>query len=244
MKTAIIDGDMIVYRAAFGSETEIKWDDDIFTLHMNLNDALLRVHEAVEIILKKLDTSEYHMAFSDSPTFRNELEPNYKANRKLKRKPLGLKQLIEDSFRTHNGVKFPALEADDLIGILCTENKDYIAVSGDKDFGTLPCRWYNFLKDEMHDTTEQEANNWHLIQTLAGDSVDGYAGCKGIGVITAKKLLDKKGYTWKSVVDIYKSKDLTEADALLTARLAYILRNEDYDIKTHTIKKLWKPQTN
>ena len=93
----------------------------------------------------------------------------------------------------------------------------------------------------MHDTSEEDANKWHLIQTLAGDSVDGYSGCKGIGVITAKKLLDKKGYNWQSVVDIYESKDMTEADALLTARLAYILRNTDDDISTHTLKDLWIP---
>lgn len=241
MNTAIIDGDMIVYRAAFGSETEIRWEDDIFTLHMNINEAYQKVDESIEKILNKTGTRAYQMAFSDSFTFRHELEPNYKANRKDKRKPLGLKALIGEVFDRHNGIKFPNLEADDLIGIVCTENKDYIACSGDKDFGTLPCKWYNFLRDEMHDTSEEDANKWHLIQTLAGDSVDGYSGCKGIGVITAKKLLDKKGYNWQSVVDIYESKDMTEADALLTARLAYILRNTDYDISTHTLKDLWIP---
>lgn len=241
MNTAILDGDMIVYRAAFGSEVEVRWDDDIFTLHMSLIEAHQKVDELVETILKKTDTHSYKMAFSDSHTFRHELEPSYKANRKDKRKPLGLKALIQEAFDKHNGIKFPNIEADDLIGILCTANPDFIAVSGDKDFGTLPCKWYNFLKDEMHDTSEEEANKWHLIQALAGDSVDGYGGCKGIGVITAKKLLDKKGYNWQSVVDIYESKDMTEGVALLTARLAYILRDKDYDTKTHTIKELWKP---
>ena len=31
--TAIIDGDMMAYRACFASEVETKWTDDSWTLH-------------------------------------------------------------------------------------------------------------------------------------------------------------------------------------------------------------------
>ena len=71
-----------------------------------------------------------------------------------------------------------------------------------------------------------------------GDAVDGYAGLKGVGPKTAVKLLDKHGWDWDGVVKIYESKDQTEEDALLNARLAYILRNKDY---TNNEVQLWTP---
>ena len=37
-RTAVIDGDMVVWRSAFASEQEIKWDDDIWTLQTDMNE--------------------------------------------------------------------------------------------------------------------------------------------------------------------------------------------------------------
>jgi DNA polymerase-1 len=133
------------------------------------------------------------------------------------------------------------MEADDLIGIMCTQApKTTIALSGDKDFATLPITWYNFLRDELVTLTKEEANKNHLIQTLMGDATDGYQGLKGVGPKTAVKLLDKHGWDWEAIVKIYESKDMTEEDALLTARLAYILRTENF--KDGKII-LWQPPT-
>lgn len=238
---AVIDGDMIAYRAAFASEQEIKWDDGIFTLHLNLYEAIDKVDKVITSILDKTGAKEYVTVFSDKNNFRYDIDSNYKSNRKDRRKPLALSVLIEQMFLFYNGMKIKRLEADDVIGILCTKHKDHIAVSGDKDFNTIPGKWYNFLKDEFIETTIDEADKFHLIQTLAGDAADGYPGVKGVGLKTAEKLLDKEGYTWEAIVKIYESKGLTEADALVTARLAYILRHKDFNLKTKEIKELWKP---
>jgi hypothetical protein len=40
MKTLYIDGDMLAYRAAFSNEVETKWDDNVWTLHTDVNSAL------------------------------------------------------------------------------------------------------------------------------------------------------------------------------------------------------------
>ena len=242
MIKAIIDGDMVVYRAAAGSEHEIKWDDDVFTLHLDLNEAKDKVATALDSILSKLNTTQYSMVFSPSKNFRHEICNTYKANRANKRKPLGYRYLVQTIFDTFNGIRFPNIEADDTIGILCTTDDSCVAVSGDKDFATLPCRWYNFLRDELTERDLEEANYNHLVQTLTGDMTDGYSGVKGIGPKTAEKLLSKKGATWDSVVEIYESKGMTADEALLNARLAYILRADDYDVSTHKIKNLWTPK--
>jgi DNA polymerase-1 len=244
MKHALIDGDMILYRAAFAAEVETKWEDDIFTLHTDFNQAKAEASQLIETILEKIEATECSTFFSDRKTFRHDLFPEYKANRKDKRSPLGINELREWMMETFNGKLWENLEADDVIGILATADRENtIAVSGDKDFGTLPCAWYNFLKDEFKDTTIEEADRFHLIQAMAGDSTDGYAGVPGVGLITAQKLLDKKGESWETVVDVYDSKGLTEDDALLTARLARILRHTEYDRETQEIK-LWTPQKN
>ena len=241
-KTIMIDGDMIIYRAAFSSEVETKWDDNTWTLHSSEAEATAKVDELVETIMKKLKATDYITCISSKTNFRKELYPDYKSNRSAKRKPLCIKALTDYMYDYHNGLIVDNLEADDLIGILCTRNpKETIAVSGDKDFGTLPITWYNHLKDEITKTGIRKANRFHLIQTLTGDAVDGYKGLKGVGIKTAEKILDKNGATWRTVVNEYKKHDLTEDDALLTARLAYILRKQNYNLETKEIK-LWKPR--
>ena len=78
---------------------------------------------------------------------------------------------------------------------------------------------------------EDDGKKWHLVQSLAGDQTDGYAGLSGVGVKRATTLFESKGYSWKTVVDAYEEKGFTEEDALLNARLARILTVDDYDFK-------------
>ena len=239
MKTLYIDGDMLAYRSAFSNEVETQWDDDIWTLHTDANSALAYVNDFVENTMNKLGASDYFIVFSPKTNFRYELFPAYKANRKGKRKPLALSHIIQSVSITHPSIKVNRLEADDVIGVLCTQDPlNCIAVSGDKDFATLPVTWYNFLHDTLTTRDEEEANRNHLIQTLTGDITDGYQGIKGVGPKTAVKLLDKHGWDWNGVVKTYESKGLDEEDALLTARLAYILRKQNY---VNGKLKLWEP---
>ena len=78
---------------------------------------------------------------------------------------------------------------------------------------------------------------------MAGDNTDGYAGVPGIGVKRAVALFEEKGYSWKTVVEAFKEKGLSEDIALENARLAKILTTEDYDDeKMEPI--LWNPSPN
>lgn len=239
MKTLFIDGDMLAYRSAFSNEIETKWDDDIWTLHTDVQMSLSYFDDFITSMVKKLGATDYYLVFSPKTNFRYDLFPSYKGNRKNKRKPLALKAIIEEVKKRHIFMLWNNIEADDLIGIMCTGDPDNtIAVSGDKDFATLPITWYNFLRDELTTRTEEEANRNHFIQTLTGDATDGYKGLSGVGPKTAVKLLEKHGWDWDGVVTAYESKGLSESDALLTARLAYILRHQDFDCGD---VKLWTP---
>jgi DNA polymerase-1 len=117
----------------------------------------------------------------------------------------------------------------------------------DKDFKTIPCKFHRAGvagKDKSEKITPEVADWWFMYQTLIGDRVDGYEGCKGIGDKTARKILGEAGEKtlaemWQLVVETYKSKGFSEKDALKNARMARILRAEDYDFKNKEIK-LWK----
>jgi DNA polymerase-1 len=235
----IIDGDMFLYRASFSTEVEIKWDEDTWTLHSSEKESQHSFDSCLRGVVNKLDKdAAFILAFSDTENYRYDIFPNYKANRRNTRKPLGLKALREWAIESYDSRVFPRLEADDVCGIMATEDPTFVAVSGDKDFGTLPITWYNMLRDEMRSVTHEEADKFHFIQTLAGDPTDGYMGVKGIGTKTAEKILEKDGYNWETVVATYEKAGLTEDDALVTARLARILRASDYD---GVDIKLWTP---
>ena len=219
----------------------MRWDDETWTLQTNMVEAKAEADRNIDTISNALKSKKIKVFFSPSRTFRHDLWPAYKANRKDKRKPLGIGELRDWMMQEYDSELYPNIEADDAIGIWATEDpENRVAVSGDKDFATLPIHWYNHLKDTLRIISKEEADHFHLVQSLMGDSTDGFGGIKGCGPMTAKKLLDKNGATWKTVVDAYKAKGETEYEALLTARLARILRAGDYNFDTHEIT-LWTP---
>ena len=101
MKTLYIDGDMLAYRAAFSNEVETKWDDNVWTLHTDVNAALAYFDDFITSLCKKFKTDAYQLVFSPMRNFRYELFPSYKANRGGKRKPLALSWIIEQTRERH-----------------------------------------------------------------------------------------------------------------------------------------------
>ena len=235
----LCDADFIVYKACAAAETEIDFNDDVILVTSNFSDA----YGATKRELTKLKDQFGSLAtiklfFSDSVNFRKKILPEYKGHRNRK-KPCGYKRVINALKKEYDVIIKHTLEADDTMGIYATKNPGNIIASPDKDMRQIPGQLYNF--DETFTITPEEGAKWHLIQTCAGDSTDGYSGIPGIGVKRAEALFNKKGYSWKTVVEAFEEKDLTEQDALINARLAKILTADDYDFK----KKrpiLWNPR--
>ena len=63
----------------------------------------------------------------------------------------------------------------------------------------------------------------------------------GIGVKRATELLDRNENKWEAVCKAFTDRGLSDDDALLNARLAKILRQEDYDL-TNSQPILWNPK--
>lgn len=210
---------------------------DLNNSHLTFKDKL---DYTLNTIRKSVGTFDYRLCFSDKVNFRKLLTPTYKSNR-VTRKPMGFLAFRQQIEEMYPSIVKPTLEADDVLGILATKpGNDAIIVSGDKDLMQVPGK---HLKDgKIVTVTKEEGDLFHLRQTLTGDQVDGYAGCPGIGPKTAEKVLDCED-RWAAIVQAYEKKGLTEADALLQARLARILRWEDWDNDNQKVI-LWEPKNN
>ncbi|MCF0157998.1 MAG: hypothetical protein HUJ83_05745 [Veillonella sp.] len=236
---------MMIYLALQNTEKEFVWEDDFYTLSADFNEAIVsfdnHLAELVPLVLNHWNIEgEYQiiMAMTDlKNNFRKSISEEYKANRKSKRRPLmflPMREWVMDNFNT---LMIDNLEADDCIGI--SADKNSIMLSGDKDFRSIPCRFYDFLRNEFYDTTKEEAFYFHMYQTLIGDTADNYKGCPKIGEVRAKRILDEE-CSWEAVVRAYKANGSTEEEALVNARLAFILQKGYYNKKTKEVK-LWTP---
>jgi DNA polymerase-1 len=144
-----------------------------------------------------------------------------------------------------------------------------IIVSEDKDLGNIPCYLFNPAKDSRpRKVSVEEADRFFFAQAIGGDAVDGYGGCPNVGVNTALKHLEElSGYEpyshtfksgkrkgesetrwrrvelpdyWSVVTSLYAKAGLGEEYALTQARVARILRAEDYDFDNQK-PILWRP---
>ena len=247
MTNVLIDADELIYKACAAAEFDLEINGfHVLASEFATTQRIFCDQEAK--ICEALGASEVVMALSDKQNFRKEILLSYKANRSH-RKPLAFGRLRQWVVNEYQTIQRPALEADDILGIFHPDF-EYIA-SSDKDLLTIPTKVYSLHTDKVSDVSEAEANwNW-LLQTLVGDRVDGYAGCLGAGPVKAQTILlracesgrvppEQLGEAWEVVVAAFRKAGMEE-DALPNARVARILRPEDWDEETQT-PILWTPK--
>ncbi|MCB1415100.1 MAG: DNA polymerase I [Nitratireductor sp.] len=144
-----------------------------------------------------------------SKTFRNEIFPEYKANRS--EPPEDLRPqfgLIREATRAFNlpCIEMEGYEADDLIATYAKEaaaaGGDVTIISSDKDLMQLigpKVSMYDSMKDRQMGVPEV-IEKWGVppekmidLQALSGDSTDNIPGVPGIGPKTAAQLLEEYG---------------------------------------------------
>jgi 5'-3' exonuclease len=242
MTILLIDGDERLWRACAATEREVKWDDQNHVLASNEEEAWETVKGSIEKVLHHFNTKEHAVTLSAGRNFRLDIDPTYKGNRAKTRKPLCYWDVRERLKTEFNCVAFDGLEADDVMGILATKpgRTERIIVARDKDMKTIPGKLWDGSK--FHVISEEQADHWHLYQTLIGDTADGYKGCPGCGPKKAEAILaEGEGTPWQRLVAAYTKAGLTEQDALRQARLARILRWSDWD-NVNKRPILWEPK--
>lgn len=249
---ALIDADMIVYRAAWACEKPIDWGDGTHTLHTSEADLSRAIDYLIGSIERNVGPSRLVFCLSDPKrNWRLDLYPQYKHNRKAMRKPIAwaaARRYIEGGFEC---LVKDRLEADDILGILMTGNVkgfagEKVICSADKDLLQIPGKHFNWNTEDkgVFEQSAEEAELAFWTQVLAGDPTDGIPGCKGIGPKRARALVENAlatvGEVWPTVVHTYRRAGFPEEYALTMARCVRILRAQDYDFKTREVR-LWHP---
>ncbi|MCX6051538.1 MAG: DNA polymerase I [Campylobacterales bacterium] len=162
--------------------------------------------------LQKQHDSDYIVFAIDSkgPTFRNEIDTNYKANRQAPPEeltmqlPIAIEWIDKMGYKTLGQVGF---EADDIIATVVKFAKEHNynvrVVSHDKDLYQLIDDGKIVLVDAIKRATVDEdacfkkygvtPKQFIDYQSILGDSADNVPGVKGIGKVGAEKLLVEFG---------------------------------------------------
>lgn len=160
--------------------------------------------------VEKEHTTDYLVFALDSkgPTFRNEIDPNYKANRSAPPEELSMQLPIAIEWIEKMGfhaIAMPGFEADDVIASLTIESKKkgykVKVVSHDKDLYQLidddnvvlvdAIKRKEINEDECFDKYGIHPRQFTDYQAILGDSADNVPGVKGIGKVGAQKLLSQ-----------------------------------------------------
>jgi DNA polymerase-1 len=254
-RIALIDGDVIAYKASCAVEVATQWEPGYWTWHVDETAVKRAIKDTIDSYMAKLDAASYKLCLTDydNPNWRMAILPSYKGKRSNVKKPLALKPVREWMIGKLAGVVRSTLEGDDVMGIYATWpglKGEKIIVSIDKDMKTIPGLYLRTLDDDVVHIDEDAANVSHMYQTLMGDSTDGYSGLPGVGPKKAEAILavatadaspsNYWGDVWKAVVAAYEGKGLGEEEALTQARVARILRARDFDFKNKR-PILWTP---
>tara|TARA_Y100001968_G_scaffold327940_1_gene374070 strand:- start:8450 stop:9163 length:714 start_codon:yes stop_codon:yes gene_type:complete len=237
MTTLLVDGDILIYQITSAVEQPIHWGNDWWSMTADAKLAREMVDQELSGLQETLEAEGVLIALSDQTNWRHAVLPTYKWNRKGKRKPVIYVPIREYLISAYPTACFKTLEADDVMGVLATD--DTIIVSDDKDLQTIPGRLYRPATKELKTITPEEADRSHLIQALTGDVTDGYKGCPKVGPVSAEKILEEG--TWEEVVGAYQKAGLGEEFALSQARVARILREGEWNPITEEVQ-LWNPK--
>lgn len=245
MTTILIDADTLAYKAALAAEKVVEdFDGGVVQRYANLEEASENADAEIAWVKEQVGPKAKVMLALTGPTnFRKAIMPTYKSKRGAK--PTALNGVRLHLVNNRGAVMKPQLEADDIIGIWATHphlvKGPKIVASIDKDLRSVPCTLWAMKQDEKPvEVTKDEADYWHLRQTLTGDAVDGYPGCPTVGPVKADAILMAGRPTWETVVAAYAKRGLDADAALLQARVARICRFTDFNFKTKE-PILWTP---
>ncbi|MFP4046388.1 MAG: DNA polymerase I [Bacteroidales bacterium] len=209
-KLFLLDAYALIYRAYYAF---IK--NPVYNSKGLNTSAILGFTNTLLEVLEKQSPTHIGVAFDPSePTFRNEIYPEYKANRE--QMPEDIKASIPYIKEIIKGFNIPIIEvsgyeADDVIGTLSYQSKkeqyETYMMTPDKDYGQLldeniyiykPKRFGNEAEviDKKRICEEfniEKPEQIIDIMALWGDKSDNIPGAPGIGEKTAKKLISKYG---------------------------------------------------
>jgi hypothetical protein len=189
MNLSLIDGDYLLYVATNPDKeldekgNPVRKDNKFVYKALNLDECLSKLEQFIVDTLDKT-LAEFYLGFLTGGSFRYNIYPDYKANRKDRIKPKYfnvLKEYLLDEWKFY---KHKELEADDLVriagykhlkeGIILAGNDvlelafNPIIVSNDKDILNLEGKHYNPQKGEFVETSKEQAERYFWESMIVG----------------------------------------------------------------------------
>ena len=236
----LIDADIMYHRAAYSVEQTFDFGDKEASRFTDDAEVISLFNNLLRGVCKNLHTTRFILCWTLANNYRTDVDPSYKANRVNIRRPSCSSDVKEILMSRYPCLAHDGLEADEIMGL--NSGPSTVIVSDDKDMLTIAGLHYQPRKPEkgIFSTTFQESDYLLYTQILTGDRADGYTGIPGVGPKKAEKILEAGGVCWRTILKAYEDYGLHDEDALITARLARILRPGEYNwIENHPI--LWCP---
>jgi len=188
-----IDADSLVYKACYRWQQPFDIEKAYFEFCQEIGKIRSAPFAGTSPLFEyeKGDDVNILIVLSPKKSFRQDIYPDYKANRKSATIEgiRDLKLLILK--RMKDWVKLvPNVEADDVVNYYAREH-NYLVAAIDKDvINANPTHTYNYNKFEWNEPrSDWEIERWYLKQTLMGDSTDNIKGAEGIGPAKAEKII-------------------------------------------------------
>lgn len=242
----LIDADSAIYKAGCANETrkylvlendfvvaEFQYkadakayvgEDELLEIEFTkeagpVSHSLANIKSIMDKITSQERCSTFQTFISGKNNFRYDIDPNYKGNRDKNSKPIQEEEIRNYLKKAWKAVEVDNCEVDDAVSYMTMQNPiTNVIVTIDKDLDNTPGWHYNYDKDSYYYVTDEEADLNFYRQLLSGDPTDNITGCKGIGAITAKDILDNyltpermcaivwqvyqdKGYDWQYFVN-------------------------------------------
>jgi len=187
-----------------------------------LSNALGNVKTVMNAITGYLGSDDIQVFLSEGECFRHHLATikPYKGNRDLAAKPRYYDDIRQYLIKTWGAHVCSSIEADDALAM--RQTKDTCIVSIDKDLLQVPGKHYNWViggNDGKCYVSPEVGLRKLYQQVLTGDSTDNIPGIRGVGPVTARKLLADVPATKKDLSaactaawDKYLSSDAGEGD--------------------------------
>lgn len=188
-----IDGDVLVYQAAWAAE-----NDAVAACKHTLN-------RMIDRIVERTEADEYVVFLTGKDNFRDDVATTqpYKGNREDAVKPKHYADAREHLISKHGAAVVDGCEADDALGEFLSNDDDnyhFICATIDKDLLMVPGHHYRWemtrkgkvFPEEHNHITPDEGAKFFFTQMLTGDSTDNIPGLyKYTGKKATKKVKDR-----------------------------------------------------
>lgn len=275
-KIALIDADTIAYTACSHCEKAIdvlpkefysdeEWanltkngepDSEGRVYESNFDEVLAYARFKLNKILTLTGCKSCELHFTEGKSsFRYNIYPEYKANRKAIHRPMFLFELKLELCKIYDGYIHTDIEADDAVAYLARKYPEkYIVCAVDKDvLNAIAGRHFNYYESATYnidmqwvETSVETARLFPYRQAIMGDRSDNIIGLDRIGPKKAVAIIaDGTNDPMNQLIEAFKLNGRTEKEARLNYELCYMGEKAYCDeLKWEVFKEAKKSKAN